>query len=129
MIHAVLDGQALLSGIGWPTAPSRRLVQAALAGRVVPVTSPALLAELERALAAPPLRELFPEPDLLLESIEQVSLVVEPRKRLKVARFDPSNRLLEAAHAAEAGYVVTSDIELLRLGNFAGSKMVRPHPA
>ena len=96
---------------------------------MVPVSSPALLAEIEAALARPELRPPFGDPDVLLNGLREISLVVEPRERIRLARFDPSNRLLEAARASGAGYIVTSDIELLRLGSHAGTKIVRPHPA
>jgi putative PIN family toxin of toxin-antitoxin system len=95
---------------------------------VVPVSSPPLLAELEAVLAEPRLRPVFPHPAPLLRALREISLIVEPRARLKVARSGPSNRLLEAARASDAGYIVTSDIELLRLGSYAGAKIVRPHP-
>jgi predicted nucleic acid-binding protein len=72
---------------------------------------------------------VFADPPAVRDLIAEVSLVVEPRKRVKVARFDPSNRLLEAARTSGAAYIVTSDIELLRLGGYAGAKIVRPHPA
>ena len=55
MIAAVLDTPTLIAGLGWHQAPARKVVNAALAGRFVPVTSPELLEELEGALARPEL--------------------------------------------------------------------------
>jgi putative PIN family toxin of toxin-antitoxin system len=94
----------------------------------VPVSSPPLLAELEAALAEPRLRPVFAHPEAVLEAVREISLIVDPRARVKVARVEPSNRLLEAARASDASYIVTSDIELLRLGTYAGARIVRPHP-
>lgn len=128
MIHAVLDTDVWLSGLGWQQAPSRRLVQAVLGGRVVPVSSPDLLGEIGEVAGERSLRRGFRDPGRLVELIRSVSLVVEPRERVGLELRPGARRLLEVARTAAADYVVTSEIELLRLGTFAGARIVRPHP-
>ncbi len=128
MIQAVLDTDVWLTGLGWQQAPSRRLVHAVLGGRVVPVSSPELLDEIDEVVRGPTLRRGFRDPGGLLGLIRSVSLVVEPNERVGLAVRPGARRLLEVARTAGADYVVTSEIELLRLGAFAGAKIVRPHP-
>lgn len=45
----ILDSNVIVSGLGWSGAPAR-ILDAALDGRLVLVTSPPLLAELRRVL-------------------------------------------------------------------------------
>jgi len=128
LIAAVLDTDAILSGIGWPRSPSRRLVQAIASGRVVPVTCPAMLEELEATLSRRELAKIFPDPAGVFALVESISFVVDPVKPIAAVERPHGNRMLEAAKAAAADYIVTSDIELLRLGEFSSAKIVRPHP-
>lgn len=128
MIQAVLDTDVWLSGLGWRQAPSRRLVHAVLGGRVVPVSSPELLDEIDEVVRDRGLRRGFRDPGRLIGLIRSVSLVVEPSERVGLDLRPGARRLLEVARTARTDYVVTSEIELLRLGTFAGARIVRPHP-
>lgn len=53
--------------------------------------------------------------------------VVEPKQKFDVIKEDPDdNKFLEAAVEGKADYIVSGDKDLLRLGNFAGIKIVSP---
>lgn len=51
---------------------------------------------------------------------------MEPAERLSAASHEADNRVLEAAVAGEAGYIVTGDADLLALDPFRGIRVVTP---
>ena len=50
--------------------------------------------------------------------VSELAVVVAPRRRLRVVKDDPDNRVLECALAGRADAIVTGDKALLALGNF-----------
>jgi putative PIN family toxin of toxin-antitoxin system len=126
LITAVLDTPTLIAGLGWHRAPARKVVNAALAGRFVPITSPELLTELEDAMAQPELGAAFPHPIWIAQLVERMSIVVEARAGPRVVAEPSANRLLAVAESGDAGFVVTWDISLLELGRHRGIRIVRP---
>lgn len=126
MIAAVLDNPTLIAGLGWHQAPARKVVNAALAGRFVPVTSPELLEELELAMGMPELQGVFREPIWIAKLVERMSMVVEPSVAPRVVADPAANRLLALAESADAEFVVTSDISLLLLARHRDIRIVRP---
>lgn len=53
-----------------------------------------------------------------------LALFVKPRRRLRVVKDDPDNRILECALAGRADAVVTGDRALLALGAYRGVRLV-----
>jgi predicted nucleic acid-binding protein len=52
---------------------------------------------------------------------------VHPRRAIDVVKDDPSdNRILECAEAGGSEFIVTGDAHLLKLGQFAGMKILKP---
>jgi len=51
---------------------------------------------------------------------------VEPEEALQVVSDDDDNRVLEAALAGEADYIVSGDRALLSLGRYEGIEIVTP---
>jgi putative PIN family toxin of toxin-antitoxin system len=123
--RVVLDTNVIASGLGWP-GPSAEVLDAALCGRLVLVTSPPLLAELRRVLTYPKLADFVHEPELVADLIEASSVVVAPSRTIAAVRDEPDNRVLEAALEAAADFIVTGDKELLALGAFEGIPVLRP---
>ena len=50
--------------------------------------------------------------------LSELAEIVTPRRRLKVLRDEPDNRILECAVAGKADVVVTGDQAMLRLGSY-----------
>ncbi len=119
MIVVVLDTNTLVSGLGW-SGPPAQILDAVLAGQLVLVSSPALLAELERVLAYPKLARVFPDPAGLVARLRMVVELVEPTFELAIVADEPDNRVLEAAVAVRADAIVTADGGLLALGDHDG---------
>jgi putative PIN family toxin of toxin-antitoxin system len=127
VIRAVLDTNAVISGIGW-RGPPQIILDAAIAGRFVLLTSPALLEEVRRVLVYPRLR-ILPQARVqeVLSLLSLVSHVVEPEEKVAVIRRDPAdNRVLECALAGEASHIVSGDEHLLALKMFRNIPIVKP---
>lgn len=103
-----------------------RILDEMVAGSFVPITSPALLAELRGVLSYRKLRGVIPDPSEFVALIEATSAVVEPSIRSRAARDEADNRVLEAAIAAGADFVVTGDRDLLALEAVEGTRVVSP---
>ena len=126
MISAVLDTNTLVSGLGWARSTPARVVDAAVQGRFLLVTSLALLAELDRVLRYPRLAPAFPRPEALVALVADMAVVVEPRRTLRVLDDDPDNRVLEVAVEAAVDCIVTGDRRFLALGRYEGVDVVAP---
>jgi putative PIN family toxin of toxin-antitoxin system len=123
--RAVLDTNVIVSGLGWPGAPAT-ILDAALDGRLVLVTSPPLLAELRRVLGYPKLAKVIDEGARLADLIATSSAVVLPSRVFAVVSDESDNRILEAAVEGAADYIVSGDNHLLRLGSFQGVPVMAP---
>jgi putative PIN family toxin of toxin-antitoxin system len=121
----VADTNVIASGLGWPGPPSV-VIDAALDGRIVLITSPALLGELRRVLAYPKLASVIADPAGLANLVETISVLVEPRLAVSAVSDEPDNRLLEAAVEGDADYVISGDKALLALGAFEGIPILPP---
>lgn len=115
MTWVVLDTNILVSGLGWPEGPPGRIVDSVLEGRLILIITRPLVDELSRALRYERLAKIFDDPLALMALIETVSVVVEPTSRVHVLQDEPDNRILEAAFAGRADYIVTGD-KRLRVG-------------
>jgi putative PIN family toxin of toxin-antitoxin system len=56
--------------------------------------------------------------------LSELAEVVAPRRRLKVPRDDPDNRILECAVAAKAKIIVTGDQAMLALGEYRSIRIL-----
>ncbi len=126
MIWAVLDTNVLVSGFGWPESVPAGIVDHALRGDYLIVTSRALLRELSRVLRYPKLRRVFEDPARAVRLLERVALVVEPAVRLRILADGADNRLLEAAEEGGADFIVTGDAALLVLRRWKTAAIMRP---
>ncbi|MHB1525671.1 MAG: putative toxin-antitoxin system toxin component, PIN family [Candidatus Dormibacteria bacterium] len=123
----VLDTNVLVSDLLRPGSIPNQLVLGAVAGRFLLLTSPALLAELDRVLRYPKLAAAFPAPSSVVARIQRIASVVAPGERLSVASDDADNRVLEAAVAGKADAIVTGDRSLLAVGSsYAGIPLLTP---
>jgi putative PIN family toxin of toxin-antitoxin system len=103
-----------------------RVLSMARAGEIRVDISDAILAETIRVL-----REKFAWDGYRLheisQSLSQIANRVTPQESLNVVKEDPpDNRILECAVAARSDYILTWDKDLLRLGEYAGIRILTP---
>jgi putative PIN family toxin of toxin-antitoxin system len=132
VIAAVLDTNALASGIvgiNRPTSASGLVVRRWRDGRFQLVTSAHILDELDDAFRKPYFRQR-----LSLAQIARVRRLFRADARIVpitaqvvgVATHPPDDLVLATALSAGAGYVVTGDKELQRLGSYQGVVILSP---
>lgn len=123
--RAVLDTNVVVSGLGWGGSPGT-ILDAVSDGRIVLVSSPALLAELRRVLEYPKLATVIPGAAQLADLVAASGVLVDPSDVLAVVSDESDNRVLEAAIEGAADYIVSGDVHLLDLGSFRGIPIMRP---
>lgn len=119
-MRAVLDPNVIISALLSPTGAPAGVLRAWLEGEFELLASPLLLAELERALTYPKLRERIPQSEAteLLEWLgREATVVPDPGRAPSVRSADPGdNYLLALAEDARAA-LVSGDRHLLALGD------------
>jgi putative PIN family toxin of toxin-antitoxin system len=94
------------------------------------ILSPPLIGEILRVLARPEVRGKFRRltPDLMLRfaAILDEADVVEAAHIEPISRDPNDDKVLAAARAGRADYLVTEDKDLLTLGEYAGTAIVTP---
>lgn len=125
MHRVVLDTNILVSGIGWAGAPGR-IVRKWIDGKLILVESPALLTEFLNVIRDDKFDFLDPEDiDEFYRILVEKAEVVEPAFKVDIIHEDDAdNRVIECALAGRAGFIVSGDRHLLRLGEFAGIRIL-----
>jgi hypothetical protein len=119
-VRAVLDADVLISAALSPRGTPARLLLAWRAGAFDLVASPALLAELRRALAYPKLERLVPpaDADAFVAWIGRSALVApDPGGEPPVRAADPADDYVIALAAAERAVLVSGDAHLTVLAD------------
>jgi putative PIN family toxin of toxin-antitoxin system len=117
-LRAVLDPNVVISGLLSPTGNGARLLQAWQQGEFELIASPALLEELQRALAYPKRRRHISEQEAarairwLAESATSAS---DPTAPPPVRSNDPGDDYLIALAASQQAILVSGDKHLLDL--------------
>ena len=131
MMRAVLDTNALLSGLLSPLGTPAQIIHRWQQGDFLLLTSPALLAELRRVLHYPRIAERLGWSDeehaQFVRSFETLALVTPGKLRLPgVTRDSQDDPVVACAVKGEAGFIVSGDRDLLVLGVYRGVRMVTP---
>lgn len=123
MVSATLDTSAYVRALHLG-GPAATLIGYARMGELRIDTSEPIMDEVMRVL-----REKFAwsaeMSHFTRQKLAGISSRVTPTETLNVIAFDqPDNRVLECAAAAKSDYIVSEDKDLLRLGEYAGAKIV-----
>lgn len=124
-LRAVLDTNVIVSGFGWGGLPSQ-VLDAAFDGRFVVVTSVALLDELAVVIRRGQFSTRFPDPDRFVGQLRRMALVTNPEPTASVLDDSDDNRLVEAAQAASAEFIVTGDQLVLDADPIGATRVVPP---
>ena len=130
-MEVVLDTNVAVSAAINPKGPPAQIIKAWRAPSFTWVTSESLMAELDRTLRSPRLRRYIAWSDKelneFLAAVRQLTRVASPTRTIDIITSDPAdNRVLEAAVAGDAEYIVSGDQALLDLGAFEGVQIVTP---
>jgi len=125
VLRVTADSNIYISALNFGGLPDK-LLDLAREGAIQLVLSEAIVDEISRVL-----REKFGWAEgsiaLAWERISDFTEQVKPERRIDVVREDPTdNRILECAEAGRCEYLVTGDKHLLKLGQFAATKIVKP---
>ncbi len=128
-MNVVLDTNIAIGALTSISGPPAQILAAWRTSAFTWITSDQLLDELKRTLANPRVQRYIVWPAArvteLVGDIEAQAVKVVPSEEIDVvARDADDNRVLEAAVAGEAQYVVTNDNDLLVLGSYRGIEIV-----
>jgi putative PIN family toxin of toxin-antitoxin system len=127
-VRVIVDTNVIVRGPLRSIGPPGIALRAGEGGAFTWITSPQLLAEVEQVLGRPHITRVVGEGRItrFLTAVAEVAIIVEPTHRLDVSRDADDHRVLEAAVAGNADYIVTGDRDLLELGSQAGIQIVTP---
>jgi putative PIN family toxin of toxin-antitoxin system len=126
-VRIALDTSVLIAALAKPSGAAGRIVQAWRAGEIENVASEATLCEAELVIGAGWAARLASPSavDALLRDLAGRSVRVTPPAISDLSLKDEGDlRLVEAAVAAHADYVVTADRELLGWRGYGGVEFV-----
>ena len=131
MIRVVLDANVFVSALIRPEGPPGQLVRLLLTADAFGlVVTPAIAAEIARALRYPSVKKLLKggfDVDDWLADLAIVADIVEDGALPTAVSSDPDDdKYLYAAAAGRAAFVVTGDRHLLDVGDYEGIRIVTP---
>jgi len=131
MIRAVLDVNVLISALITPSGVPAQILDAWRAERFLVVISQPVLAEFERVVARPQLRNRYgltpPRVERLVRGLRQFALMTPGDLEVRGVASDPDDdKLLACAVEGGAGYLVTGDQALLKLREHEGVQIASP---
>lgn len=122
-MKAVFDSNIFVSALAIPGGQAERAIDLVIDGRVNLCLSREIIHEVLGVLA----RKFSKDPEELARTavfLSDLADVVAPRKKLKVLKDDPDNRVLECALTAHADVIVTGDRAMLDLEKFRGTRIL-----
>ncbi len=130
MIRAVVDTNVLIRCLIKPGSAVRAMIEEYwVDGAFVMVTSPELLAELSAVLARPTMQELVrsDEAAVLVHAVRHRAEMISPLSEVPVYTRDRKDDVFVACAVADrADYIVTTDNDILVLGQLLEVRMVTP---
>ena len=124
MLKVVLDTNVLISAILFGGKP-RQILEKAIRREIQLCISESILEELQGVLLRPKFDYTPEAVQIILMELVSISDFVNPLKALRVVSEDTEdNRILECAVEAEANFLITGDIHLLRLGRYRRVKIL-----
>ena len=123
-MKVVLDTNILISSLFWKGIP-RRVVDLAISGHIQSVTSWEILDELQTVLSEDFQMPLIKVKDVLRDVLSFSQLVKSKPLKMKIRDLDDI-RIITAAIAAKADYIITGDKDLLTLHQFNKINIITP---
>ncbi len=132
-MRAVIDTNVLVSGLLWHGAP-HAVLERVRDNALVPVSSPALLAELEEVIGRAKFDAILARSatsrEHVLAELRQLAEVIEPPPlAVPVCRDPDDDALLALALAGKAELIISGDDDLLALKDYQGIPILTPAQA
>jgi putative PIN family toxin of toxin-antitoxin system len=132
LLRVVLDTNVYVSGTILSRGTPFEILEAWRRQAYILVTSETIIAEIERVLRYPRIRDRYTvsERDIerLVESLRADALVVPGDDKVSGVSPDPDDdKFLACALEAQADCIVTGDLDLLGLGQYQGTDVLKPH--
>ena len=129
MLKAVIDTNQFVSSLISKQGPSAQLIDRWRERRFILVTSPEIIAEIQRVLEYPHISKKYKlsksDVQSLLTLIEHEAVVIPKLPAVHVIKDDPDDdKFLACAFAARAEYIVSGDQHLLSLGSYKSISIV-----
>jgi putative PIN family toxin of toxin-antitoxin system len=124
MLRCVIDTNIYVSGLQFPRGNPRSLLNRAEVGEFLAFTSAPIQAETERIMLEK-FRWSREEVAFACGKLWRFCEAVQPRVKVKTCDDPDDDKVLECALEANADYIVSGDDDLLRLGFFKGTNIVR----
>jgi putative PIN family toxin of toxin-antitoxin system len=129
-MRVVVDANVVVSALINDRGNPARVIAAWKLDRFELVSSASLLHELRVVLSRPSVRRFIAATDsevaAFIDDIEQTAVIATPTETLTLSDDPDDNRVLEAAVAGEADYLVTGDDDLVRLREVRGTRICTP---
>lgn len=122
-MKVVFDTNVLVSALVFPGGRGEAALLRIVREQDELILSKAILDELLSVLARKFARDVEELARVAL-FLDSIGTMVRTRKRLRVVRDDPDNRILECAVAADADAIVTGDKALLELREYSGVRLI-----
>jgi len=122
-MRVVFDTNILVSALVFPGGQGDAALRRIIDGMDQLVISKAILDELLEVLGRKFARDAE-ELAHVAVFVSELAMVVAPKRRLRVVKDDPDNRILECAIAGRAEAIATGDKALLALKNFKNIPVV-----
>lgn len=122
-MRAVFDTNIFISAFAFPGSRAETALIKVAEGGIQLAISQAIIHEVLDVLA----RKFDRHPEELARVavyLSELAEVVTPRRRLKVLRDEPDNRILECAVTAKAKVIVTGDQAMLALNEYQGIRIL-----
>lgn len=118
-MRVVFDTNVLVAALVFPGGQGDAALRRVIEGKDQLVLSRAILDELLEVLGRKFARDAE-ELAHVAVFVSDLAMVVAPKRRLRVVKDDPDNRILECALAGKAHAIITGDKGLLALKSFEG---------
>lgn len=122
-MRVVFDTNIFVSAVAIPGSKAEQAIFRIIEGKDTLLISKEILNELLSTLAKKFSKDIE-ELSRVAVSLSEIADLIETKKRLKVFKDDPDNRILECAVAGKADLIITGDKKMLELKNFRGIKLL-----
>ena len=131
MLKVVIDTNVLISATITPKGNPAKILKAWKNGKLEVAISLEILKEIRQVIFRPRIKKLSfwtdKQRNQLVEDLINIGVLVPGSSKLKVvAEHRSDDKFIIAAIEGKAGYIITGDLHLKKLGSYKGIRIVTP---